>query len=550
MALRPTPANPPADAEASRLAEIWRVAQSDMPAAINLAREAKADGIVSPFVQHLVGIGLKEAGRFEEAIVELGRGLELSPDDAGIMTTVGFCLMELDRQQEAAQVFEVAVKLDPTSAQASYGYGWAAENMGALDSAESGFKRALQLDPGLADALAGLSGLEVRRRNWEAARSYAERAIVLNDRQTDAPMNLARIEIGVSDFGAAERRLRQIIDIPHLKPLARANARIMLGDALDGAGRYREAYDAYVEGKAELREQHAQVFDRPGKGTAPEIAAAILAEFLETPKEAWSAPQPRPVRGEERGHVFLLGFPRSGTTLLEQVLATHPDIDTVGERPLLVAAELEFLRAGGVKRLAQVVGDLLEPFRESYWKRVREFGVDPTGKVFVDKHPLHTRNLPLISKVFPDAKVIFAMRDPRDVVLSCFRRGFKQNIAMYEFNTIVGAAKYYDIMMNAAKVYFDRLPIAVHRLRYEDLVADFEGNCRALCDFLSVEWTADLANFAQTARSRRIATPSSTQVGRGLYSEGVDQWRRYDFALEPALPILQPWIEAFGYAAA
>jgi hypothetical protein len=237
--------------------------------------------------------------------------------------------------------------------------------------------------------------------------------------------------------------------------------------------------------------------------------------------------------------------------LLEQVLDTHPDVVSLGERPILLDAEMEFLtRTGGIERLSQVVGDLLEPFRTSYWKRVREFGIQPSGKLFVDKHPLHTVRLPLINKIFPNAKMIFVTRDPRDVVFSCFRRIFNMNASTFQFNTILDAADYYDAVMRAGTTYIDRLPIDVHRIRYEDLVADFAATSRRLCDFLSVPWTADLENFAETARAKGIVTPSSTQVGRGLYDEGVDQWRRYDFALAPALPLLQPWIEAFGYAAA
>ncbi len=101
--------------------------------------------------------------------------------------------------------------------------------------------------------------------------------------------------------------------------------------------------------------------------------------------------------------------------------------------------------------------------------------------------------------------------------------------------------------MEAGQAYRDKLPLDIHFLRYEDLVADFEGTSRALCDFLGVEWTENLKDFAETARKRAIATPSSTQVGRGLYAEGAGQWRHYDFALKPVLPILQPWIEKFGY---
>ncbi len=231
------------------------------------------------------------------------------------------------------------------------------------------------------------------------------------------------------------------------------------------------------------------------------------------------------------------------------MLDTHPDVVSLGERPVLLDAEVEFLtRPGGVVRLSQVVGDMLQPFRDSYWKRVREFGVEPRDKVVVDKHPLHTLRLPLIWKIFPDARMIFATRDPRDVVISCFRRSFNANFSTFEFNSIEGAAKYYDAVMEAGQAYRERLPMNLLHVRYEDLVAEFDSVSRELCQFLGVPWTADLENFAETARAGRIATPSGPQVGRGLYEDGVAQWRRYEFALEPVMPILSRWIEAFGYA--
>ncbi len=535
-------------ARTSRLAEIARLAVRDTAGATALALAARADGLADPLVHHLIGLQLKEAGRFEDAIVELGSGLAIDPKDSRLMTTVGFCLIELGRRREAAKVFETAVRLDPASAEASYGYGWAAEGIGALEAAESAFKRTLALEPNHADALAGLAGLAVRRRDWEIARSYALRATSLDSRQTDALMNLARIEIGVADFPAAEKRLRETLALPFLRPLARAHSLIMLGDALDGQQKYREALEAYAEGKGELARLHADAFARPDMPSAADAARDVMDEFLASPSELWSRPAASGEPSPARGHVFLLGFPRSGTTLLEQVLAAHPLAQTLGERPLLLDAELEFLtRGGGVTRLANVVPELLEPFRESYWRRVREFGVDPHDTVFVDKHPLNTIRLPLISKVFPHAKILFVMRDPRDVIVSCFRRSFNMNFSMYEFNAIERAAKYYDAVMRAGEAYAEHLPLDLLRVRYETLVSDFETSTRTICDFLEIPWSDQMTGFAQNARSRLIATPSGTQVGRGLYTEGVDQWRNYAFALEPVAAILAPWIAKFGY---
>ena len=467
------------------------------------------------------------------------------------MTEVGFCLLELGRRREAAQVLGVALELDPGSAETNFAYGWAAERVGALDAADSAFKRALAIDPNHAHALAGLSGLAVRRREWEAGRAYAERAARIDPRQTDALMNLARIELGVGDHAAAEARLKQIIALPFLKAQARANARLILGDVLDAAGRYEEAFAAYTEGKEAMRQEFASVYEGPQVNTAYDGVNEILTEFQSTPAADWKKRGRRVARGPERGHAFLVGFPRSGTTLLEQVLATHPDVEALDERPVMIDAETEFLtRPGGIKRLSGVLSELLEPFRDAYWKRVRDFGIDPAGKLFIDKHPLSTFRLPLINKLFPNAKIIFALRDPRDVVLSCFRRSFNMNAAMWEFNSIERAARFYDAVMTAGEVYMRELPVDVHRLRYEDLVADFAETAGGLCDFLGIARTEQLNDFAASAATRRIATPSSAQVVRGLYAEGVDQWRNYAFALEPALPILKPWIEKFGYAPA
>ncbi|HEX3917166.1 MAG TPA: sulfotransferase [Caulobacteraceae bacterium] len=535
---------------ATRAAEFARIAAFDLGRATDMAEAAKADGLQHPTVHLLIGLRLRDQGRLEAAIEEFGLGLQLDAEHAPLMTEVGVCLLELGRRREAGRVLGVAVKLAPQAPRTNFAYGWAAERLGSLDAAESGFKRAIAFDPNYADALAGLSGLAVRRREWADARGYAQRAAAIDPRQTDALMNLARADLGEGEPRRAEQRLREIISLPHLNPQARTNARFVLGDALDAQKRYAEAFAVYAEGKAEMREQFAAAFGGARENAAYEGAREILAEFLDAPADAWAAraPSPPPVEGEARGHAFLVGFPRSGTTLLEQVLATHPDIVDLDERPVLIDAESEFLTvSGGVRRLAEIDSARLAPFRQAYWARVREFGVEPAGKVFIDKHPLSTIRLPLISKVFPAAKVIFALRDPRDVVLSCFRRSFNMNAAMYAFNTLEGAARYYDAVMTAGEVYLEKLPFAVQRIRYEDLVADFDGQAGALCDFLGVPRTEALRDFAATAARRRVATPSSTQVGRGLYGEGVGQWRNYAEALAPALPILTRWVEKFGY---
>jgi hypothetical protein len=221
------------------------------------------------------------------------------------------------------------------------------------------------------------------------------------------------------------------------------------------------------------------------------------------------------------------------------------------ERETLTEAVRDFMSsAAGLDRLAAAGETALDSYRADYWRRVADTGANVAGKVALDKLPLNTMKLPLIAKLFPDAKILFALRDPRDVVLSCFRQRFRMNASMYEFLTLEGSARFYDGVMHLADLCRAKLSLDLHTHRYEDLVEDFDRQTRAICDFIGLPWRAEMRDFAATLDTRSTATPSSAQVARGLYRDGVGQWRRYRDQLAPVLPILAPWAAEFGYAAA
>jgi hypothetical protein len=172
-----------------------------------------------------------------------------------------------------------------------------------------------------------------------------------------------------------------------------------------------------------------------------------------------------------------------------------------------------------------------------------------SGKVFIDKNPLNTLKLPLIARMFPRAKILFACRDPRDVVLSCFRRRFTMNSAMYELLTLQSAAAFYDAVMQFAEQVRPLLGLTWRVVRYENLVSDFERESQAICEFLNLTTVAGMQDFAGRVGKRERATPSTAQLARGLSPSAVDSWRHYSHALEPILPVLHPWVERFGYPA-
>ena len=174
-------------------------------------------------------------------------------------------------------------------------------------------------------------------------------------------------------------------------------------------------------------------------------------------------------------------------------------------------------------------------------------GVDPRGRVFLDKAPAGTLYLPLIAKLFPHAKLLFAIRDPRDVVLSCFRSSFQMNALTYAFTDLAEAAGCYAACMDLAVVYRRVLPVSLCEVRYERLVDDFEGELERIAAHLGLKVIPAMTDVAATASRRIVRTPSAPQVRAGLNRQGLGRWHAYANDLAPVLPILQPWIDRFGY---
>jgi hypothetical protein len=329
--------------------------------------------------------------------------------------------------------------------------------------------------------------------------------------------------------------------------MERAYATGLLGDVLDAKSLPAEAFAAYSSCNRELQAVYADTFSvRP---TALEYAMSLTGFFEGSRHASVAAAESSATRpGPE--HIFLLGFPRSGTTLLEIVLEGHPDVVSLEESELLIDAVREFMRQpADLDRLMQAGDASLEPLRAAYWRRVEDAGTNVAGKMFVDKHPLNTLKLPLIARLFPRAKILFACRDPRDVVLSCFRHRFKMTAPIYELLSLEGAARYYDAVMRLAVTLTGALSLNMFLVRHEDVVTEFAREMKRVCAHLGIEWVPAMGDFALRAQNRTVLTPSTAQLVRGLNTEGLGQWRRYASQLSPVLPILEPWVKRFYYDA-
>jgi tetratricopeptide (TPR) repeat protein len=524
------------------------LAQGDFRRAYEIADWAIRQGLGGRVIHNARGLGLQASGRHFEALEDFGKALEAAPKDAATLNAIGLSELALQRFGRAQRAFEDAVSVEPNNALTHYRLGLVAAQLGDHNRAAECQERALSLRPNFPEASAALASIAARTRNSGDARTHAERTLAVDPTEPTATHALATLDLAEKRYEDAERRLRSLIASRRLRPEARANALSLVGDALEGMGRYAEAFETYRASNDEARNQN---FGRYEEERGSNTIRYMTSYFEKMDEKVWRQQDDggRNPDGPEQ-HIFLLGFMRSGTTLLEQVLSSNPGIVALEEKSLL--ARLSAIHTTGVKALdalSTIHGEELEEARADYWKGARTYTGDLKGKVFVDKQPLNTIRLPLIFKLFPKAKVLFALRDPRDVVFSCYRRHFRINMAMFEFLDLEDSARFYASIMNLGDIYRQKLPLDIFEHRYEDMILDFEGRIRAVCNFIGIEWSDSMRDFDKNAPNVDIRSPSAGQVQRPLYGEGIGQWRRYAEQLKPIQPILKPWVEKFGYSA-
>jgi tetratricopeptide (TPR) repeat protein len=533
-----------ADREVAMVAAVRAGRHGD---AIALAEAVLLGGNEHPLALDLVAFARQRQGRFDEAIALRQRRVRRWPRDPAAQAALADALMAARRPELALEAWTAALSLAPRQADLLSGKAQTLRTLGRTDAALGLYQQALGVEPASLTARFGLASMAVEAGDWDAAQRHAS-ALAGADRP-EFDWLAARIALGRDDADGALALASRLAGDGRLSAEQRAEALLLRSEALDRLRRPADAFAAAVEGKALQR----RLFAKRAAGREGEIDKLNrLADWFRAadPAKWLDAPAETPCADAADVHVFLVGFPRSGTTLLEQVLAGNPRVIGLEEAPTLADAYDAFLStAEGLARLASLTPAEADAWRAGYWAAVKAAGVDVRGRVFLDKAPAGTLYLPLVVKLFPRAKVLFALRDPRDVVLSCLRNNFQMNAMTYAFTSLPTTAACYAAAMDLAEVYRGILPLAMRDVRHETLVEDFEAELAAICAFLGLEALPAMADLARTTLGRTVLTPSADQVRAGLNRDGVGRWRAYAGELSPVLPTLAPWIARFGYAA-
>ena len=352
----------------------------------------------------------------------------------------------------------------------------------------------------------------------------------------------AKMAMRRKDYPAARALFERILSAAHADPVLKLGLQFEYAAALDKCGDPDAAMTV-------LQTAHAR---RRGLASRTHPALQDSTEafaVLEQPVPPWNPAVH--VTDAHADPVFVVGFPRSGTTLLEQLLDAHPELVSFDEQPFLQHL---------VRRLGADGGDVCEAInalspartaveRTAYFAEVAEAAPGAENQRAVDKNPLNMVRLPLLQNFFPRSRIILAVRHPCDVVLSCYMQNFRAPAFALTFETLESTAQMYDRVFTHWYTAAGQLQLPVLTWKYEDLVADTEGRARVLFDFLQLPWHDDLLAFTERAKDKgAIKTPSYTQVVEPVNARAVGRWQAYEAYFTPAVMAhLAPWIARFGY---
>ncbi|MBV9841417.1 MAG: sulfotransferase [Sphingomonadaceae bacterium] len=408
------------------------------------------------------------------------------------------------------------------------------EQLERTDEAEASLRTALALDRDFVPALLALATLLERTNRLDALDAVLARIAAIGVAPAKTALVRARLLLRRGDLDAA---------------LAAASAAPanedgggraqLIGEIEDRRGHRAAAFAAFAEMN---RITGAEIADAAGLAAEYRARIARIAAITTPNWYAGWTPTP-PDRG--RAPVFMFGFPRSGTTLLDTMLMAHRDVQVLEEPEILPTLSQEL---GSTAALATMDEAAIVAARVRYRQLAAAAGGAANGRLIVDKSPLGGTGATLAHRLFPDARYIFVERHPCDVVLSCFMTRMRPDLAGANFLTLEDIAKLYDAMQQYWVQCKTVLPLNVHDVRYERMIEDVEAELRPLANFLGLSWNADMLDHQRAARDRGyIATPSYAQVAQPIYRRSRGRWEAYREELKPVLPLLAPWAETMGY---
>jgi Tfp pilus assembly protein PilF len=534
----------------------------DRPGALSVLYEIrKAQGkpaAAEALIRRIVALDPNNlAATNELALILLGKGslaeaeqharnaVRIAPENPQAHNLMGMILTEANRPQVGEyhyrRVLELSGKRDPILLA---NLAWNLKNQGRMADARALYEESLAAAPGIRQTLLGFIRLEEADRDFAAAGRLLDRMDALFP--DDPGVSLTRAVL-LGRMHRYDEALHAIDQVATGEARLGPNESLEKGRLLDQLGRYDDAWAAFAEGKRLARELSGQRYlDDAAQQQIDRLRGFFTANRLRLLPRAG-------VRSDLAQPIFILGFPRSGTTLVEQTLSAHPAIAAGDELPLIhelttIMPRMLASPLGYPEALAELwMGDQregLDNLRDYYLQKVRQMGVlRPGASHFTDKMPLNETHLGLIALIFPEAPLLQVLRHPLDIMVSAFSNAFTHGF--FCAADLTTAATHYVRVMQLVQSYRAEMTLRYMPIRYEDIVREQAASVRTMLTFAGVSFDPACLTFHQNRRYARTA--SYAQVTEPLYDRSVGRWKHYRRHLEPVIPILAPIIEQLGY---
>ena len=472
------------------------------------------------------GIALASLQRYVEAETAYRRALALQPNRAQTLSDLGSVLALLKRFDEAVACLQQAAALDPNNANIHFRLGETLVSTGDPYGSEASWRRGLAIEPNVARSWSCLGHIKRVLGRFEDARACFQRAIELDPKLPEADAGLAIIGQGADDETQLGR-LRGLLAGADNPETARIHAGFALGMLLDNADRFDEAFASFAEANALRRRQLAAIGEVYDHAALRQIVDGLIASC--TP-EFFSM-----VAGEgnpSETPVLIVGMPRSGTSLIEQIAGTHSLVFGAGELDDIARIDATVEAHGRERSADELDPDLARRLADLYVARLQNRG-NASARV-IDKMPDNILRLGLVALLLPKARIIFCRRDLRDTCLSCYFQNFDDPMP-YTQDLADCALRALEIE-RLADHWRKVLPLRMLTIDYEKLVADLEGESRRMIDFLGLDWEPACLEFHKTERP--IMTASGWKVRQPLFTRSIGRWRKYEPHLGPLLEVL------------
>jgi tetratricopeptide (TPR) repeat protein len=511
-----------------------RVMAGDAEGGIPDLERALSMAADSPPIRLNLARAYRRSGEWQKSEQILRQMAAEFPDDAKPLIDLHDLLKMMLREDEILEVVDRALAIEPDNVELLLARAHHFGNVLDMEKGEDAFRVVLQHDPRNVDAFVGLATLfeHSRPAALEALAVEAERKGIdgngLNLVRAFAHRRAKRFADGVADLNKVE---------PDFESARREH---LLGQMLEGLGDYDGAFAAFQR----MNEVQAQDVSQPLERA--EATRNMLRQQLgDTTSEWFASWSTASVEPDHRSPVFLVGFPRSGTTLLDTILMGHPETVVMEERPVISRLKGEL---GGFEAIASLDRQAIRDAQRRYFEIAGEYADLGAGGQLIDKSPLLMNEAAFIHRLFPSSPFLLAIRHPADVLLSCYVSNFNLNDSMANFLRLDTAAEFYDLAFQSWENARGILPLTVHRVTYEEMVEDPPAILRPIVEALHLQWHEDMLDHRKTAAERGlISTASYAQVTEPIYRRSVGRWLNYRKHLEPVLPVLAPWTEKLGY---